>query len=66
MADKSHGGTWAVVRYLPFLDASQGEVPAQLDGWYAHQDTAAAVAKDWASCYPEAAVVVVHSAKRTD
>ena len=54
MPDKTDGGTWAVVRYLPFLDTSEGEFPAHLDCWYAHQHTAVTVAKDWASQHPEA------------
>jgi len=58
MADKSDEGAWAVIRYLPF-DTSEGELPAHFDGWFTHRDAAAAVAKDWASQYPEAHVVVV-------
>jgi hypothetical protein len=65
MPDKTDGGTWAVVRYLPFLDKSEGEFPAHLDGWYADEHTAVTVAKDWASQHPEATVVVVQSVKRT-
>ena len=58
MPNKSDGGAWAVVRYLPF-DANEGELPAHFDGWYAHRETAVAVAKDWNSQYPEAHVVVL-------
>jgi hypothetical protein len=58
MADKSDEGAWAVIRYLPF-DTSEGELPAHFDGWFTHRDAAEAVAKDWASEYPEAIVVVV-------
>jgi hypothetical protein len=57
MADKSDEGAWAVIRYLPF-DTSEGELPAHFDGWFTHRP-AEAVAKDWASEYPEAIVVVV-------
>ena len=64
MADKSDEGAWAVIRYLPF-DTSEGELPAHFDGWFTHRDAAEAVAKDWASQYPEAQVVVVQSVKRT-
>jgi hypothetical protein len=59
MADKSDKGAWAVIRYLPGLDPSEGELPAHFDGWYAHRDAATAVAKDSASQYPEAHVAVV-------
>ena len=45
MADKSDKGAWAVIRYLPGLDPSEGELPAHFDGWYAHRDAATAVAK---------------------
>ena len=58
MADKSDEGAWAVIRYLPF-DTSEGELPAHFDGWFTHRDAAEAVAKDWASQYPEAHVVVL-------
>ena len=58
MPDKSDKGAWAVIRYLPF-DTSEGELPAHFDGWFTHRDAAEAVAKDWASEYPEATVVVV-------
>ena len=58
MADKSDEGAWTVIRYLPF-DTSEGELPAHFDGWFTHRDAAAAVAKDWASQYPEAHVAVV-------
>jgi hypothetical protein len=59
MEAKSDKGAWAVIRYLPGLDPSEGELPAHFDGWYAHRDAATAVAKDWASQYPEAHVAVV-------
>jgi hypothetical protein len=58
MPNKSDEGAWAVIRYLPF-DTSEGELPAHFDGWFTHGDGAEAVAKDWASEYPEATVVVV-------
>ena len=58
MPDKSDEGAWAVIRYLPF-DTSGGELPAHFDGWFTHRDAAEAVAKGWASEYPEAIVVVV-------
>jgi hypothetical protein len=58
MPEKSDGGAWAVIRYLPF-DTSEGELPAHFDGWFNNRDAAEAVAKDWASEYPEATVVVV-------
>ena len=58
MPNKSDGGAWAVVRYLPF-DTSEGELPSHFDGWYSNRDAATAVAKDWASQYPEAHVVVL-------
>ena len=58
MPDRSDKGAWAVIRYLPF-DTSEGELPAHFDGWFTDRDAAAAVAKDWASQYPEATVVVV-------
>ena len=58
MPDKSDKGAWAVIRYLPF-DTSEGELPAHFDGWFTHRHGAEAIAKDWASEYPEATVVVV-------
>jgi hypothetical protein len=58
MADRSDEGAWAVIRYLPF-DPSEGELPAHFDGWFNHRDAAVAVAKNWASQYPGATVVVV-------
>jgi len=58
MPDKSDEGAWAVVRYLPF-NTNEGELPAHIDCWFANRDAAEAVAKDWASEYPEATVVVV-------
>jgi hypothetical protein len=59
MADRSDEGAWAVIRYLPFFDTSEGELPAHFDGWFTQRDAAVAVAKSWASEYPEATVVVV-------
>jgi hypothetical protein len=59
MEAKSDKGVWAVIRYLPGLDPSEGELPAHFDGWFNDRDAAEAVAKDWASEYPEATVVVV-------
>ena len=58
MADKSDEGAWTVIRYLPF-DTSEGELPAHFDGWFTNREGAEALAKDWASEYPEATVVVV-------
>ena len=58
MPDRSDEGAWAVIRYLPF-DTSEGELPAHFDGWFTHREAAEAVAKDWASEYHEATVVVV-------
>ena len=60
MPDRSDKGAWAVIRYLPF-DTSEGELPAHFDGWFTHRDAAEAVAKNWASEYPEAQVVVIRA-----
>jgi hypothetical protein len=59
MADKSKNGAWAVVRYLPFLDKTEGEVPAHFDGWYTQREAAVAVAKDWANQHSDHKVVVL-------
>jgi hypothetical protein len=65
MADKPEEGSWGVVRYvpsppiLPPTDKVEGEFPAFLDGWFAHQDEALVVAQDWVSQHPEHSVVVV-------
>ena len=48
-----------MIRYLPGLDPSEGELPAHFDGWFTNRDGAEAIAKDWASEYPESTVVVV-------
>jgi hypothetical protein len=45
-----------VVRYLllPHRHKVEGEFPAFLDGWFAHQDKALGVAQDWVSQHPAA------------
>ena len=65
MADKPEGGSLGVVRYLPLppiaTDKVEGEFPAFLDGWFAHQDEALGVAQDWVSQHPEHSVVVIRA-----
>jgi hypothetical protein len=42
-------------------DKVEGDYPAFLDGWFAQQDDAVAVAQNWVSQHPEHAVVVVQA-----
>ena len=66
MAEKPEGGSWGVVRYVPpsptlSTDKVEGDYPAFLDGWFAEQDDAVAVAQNWVSQHPEHAVVVIRA-----
>jgi len=67
MPEKLDGGSWGVFRYvpsppiLPPTDKVEGEIPAFLDGWFAHQDEALGVAQDWVSQHPEHSVVVIRA-----
>jgi hypothetical protein len=67
MPEKLDGGSWGVFRYvpsppiLPPTDKVEGEIPAFLDGWFAHQDEALVVAQDWVRQHPEHSVVVIRA-----
>ena len=55
-----------MIRYVPSPPTLpptevEVEIPAFLDGWFAHQDEALGVAQDWVSQYPEHSVVVIRA-----
>jgi hypothetical protein len=57
MANKSDRA-WPLFAICPSIQV-RANFQLTFDGWFTHRDAAAAVAKKWASQYPEAHVVAV-------